>query len=92
MKNKYSICFLKFFGGMLVILLAIWASVIFWLGPSYTESALIDDISAFWDGKIIIDGIDFRLFHPITVDSVILENKAGKPSLEAKGVTLLFEK
>jgi hypothetical protein len=85
-------CLLKFFAGVLIILCVIWASVIFWLGPNHVETSLINDIGSFWDGQVVVDGIDFGFFHPITVKSVILEDKTRKPCLEAKGVTLLFKK
>ncbi len=84
-------CLASFVCSVLIGLLAIWVCVIFWLGPSFTKSTIVNDISDFWEGPVIVDGIDFSFFHPITVDSVILENKKGKPCLEAKGVTLLFK-
>ena len=91
MKSKIGKIFLKLFTCFLIFVLVAWASVIFWLGPSHTKQRLIDDISSFWDGPVIIHGIDFSFFHPITVDNVILQNKKGKSCLEAKGVTLLFK-
>ena len=91
MKPKMGSVFLIFFAGVCVVLFVIWASVIFWLGPRHVKSRLIGDISAFWDGPVTVDRIDFGFFHPITAKRVILESKAGTPCLEAKGVTLLFK-
>jgi hypothetical protein len=95
-QNKKKSCWMKYLLGFIcgvpIVLLLIWASVTFWFGPRYVEAGLTEDLSVFWDGKIIVDGIDFRLFHPITVDSIILENKTGKPCIQAKKVTLLFKK
>ena len=91
MKSKMGRVFLKFFIGAWVILFIIWALVIFGLGPRYVKTSLIDDIGSFWDGQVIVGGIDFGFFHPITAKSVILENKTGQPCAEAKGVTLLFK-
>jgi hypothetical protein len=82
---------LKFFAAMWVLLFVIWACVIFGLGPRHVKARLINDISAFWDGPVRVDGVDFGFFHPITAKRVILKNKTGKPCLEAKGVTLLFK-
>ena len=83
---------LGFIGSILIFLLIIWTSVFFWLGPHYVQTRITDDIAAFWEGQVVIDGIDFRLFDPIRVSSIVLENKMGKACVRAEEVTLLFKR
>lgn len=88
-RSKYVAWLLRIIAG-LIILVAIIAH--FWLIPAKFQREIKRNLLKFWDGQVVIDGLEVSYFTPIYLGGVRFIDRTGRECLHTGRVKMIFAK